>query len=202
MRTLFATVAVLVLAVISLAWATDGFRAVTAEGARRLAIAEHPAAVPDVALVDMQGRALTLADYRGRVLLVEFIYSTCPTLCLTLGESFADALEAVRARGAGTQAALLSISFDLERDTPEALRDYAERHGADGRIWRIARPTTRRDLRALLSTFGVTVIPDPPLGFQHNAAIHVVDESGKLVRILDVAADQAIEAMVSEMGRL
>jgi protein SCO1/2 len=49
-------------------------------------------------------------------------------------------------------------------------------------------------LRALLDTFGVVVIPDGMGGFVHNAAIHLVDEEGRLGAIYDLGEERAVLA--------
>jgi len=202
LRTFVATCFVLAAGLAAFTWATDGFRVATAEGARRFAVAEHPVTVPDVKLEDMSGHALQLSQYQGRLLLVDFIYTTCPTVCQDLGQSFSEILEAQREQGSGQKVALLSISFDLENDTPELMQHFAEHHGADGKVWTIAKPTNAADLQALLATFGVKVIPDPLVGFQHNAAIHLVDRQGKLAKIVDPTTDAALAAVDAEVDRL
>ena len=53
-----------------------------------------------------------------------------------------------------------------------------------------------------MKTFGVKVLPDPLFGYQHNVAIHVVDGTGKLVRIVDAEPAIAIEALAEEAARL
>src|SRR6516162_3847461 len=138
---------------------TDGLRAFTTEGARRLSVIEQPRAVPAVRLIDTQGRQLTLADEIGRGVVVEFMYTTCPTICVALGESFAKLRDQIRTDGPADRVRLISISFD-PRDSPEALEDYAQAHGAVGGLWITARPEDERALRALLKAFGITVIPD------------------------------------------
>jgi protein SCO1/2 len=167
---------------------TDGFRAVTSEGARRLDIERTPRPVPDVALVDQSGAGFSLGDYRGKLLLVEFIYTSCPTICGVLGDDFRRILDRLRRDRAGRDVALLSISFDPARDGPEELKLYGERFGATAPGWRIAVPRTAAGLAALEKSFGVVVIPDQFGGFVHNAAIYLVDRRGRLVRILDAEA--------------
>lgn len=202
MRTFVATCFVLAAGLAAFTWATDGFRVATAEGARRLAVAEHPVTVPDVKLEDMSGRVLQLSQYQGRLLLVDFIYTTCPTVCQDLGQSFAEILKAQREQGRDQDIALLSISFDLENDTQEFMQDFAEHHGADGKVWTIAKPTNAADLQALLATFGVKVLPDPLVGFQHNAAIHLVDRQGRLARIVDPTTEAGLAVLDREVDRL
>jgi protein SCO1/2 len=169
-----------------LGWETDGFRVATTEGARRLAVERNPPAVPDVALIDQDGIRFSPAAYRGRVLLVDFIYTDCASICGLLGNDFARAQDLLQRDGGNAATVdLLSISFDPAHDTPPALRAYGARFGAAVPRWRIAVPATAAGLRALLQAFGVVVIPDAFGGFTHNDALYVVDRHGRLVRILD-----------------
>src|SRR5579864_9135816 len=95
-------VATLVIAAVSSAalWhTTDGLRAFTTEGARRLAVLEQPRPIPDARLIDMRGRELRFTDEIGRTVVVEFIYATCPTICTALGESFAKLRSDIDAAG-------------------------------------------------------------------------------------------------------
>jgi protein SCO1 len=173
---------------------TEGFRVVTSEGARQLAIARAPRAVPPVVLVDQDGVSFSMDDYRGKTLLVEFIYTRCPTLCSVLGDEFSQVRELVGDGATQRNIELLSISFDSENDDREALRLYADRYGATAPRWRVAMPVERGDLAALLQTFGVVVIADGIGGFVHNGAIYVVDVSGRLVRIIDPDASARLVA--------
>jgi len=67
----------------------------------------------------------------------------------------------------------------------------------NGNIWTIARPTVE-DLEVLMKLFGVTVIPDEWGGFQHNAAIHVIDGDGKFSAVFDTDAVTAVVSHVTE----
>ncbi|MGH7065559.1 MAG: SCO family protein [Stellaceae bacterium] len=166
----------------ALAWGTEGFRVVTSEGARRLAVIGDPQPVPGVPLRDQDGRRFSLADYRGAPVLIEFIYTSCPTLCAVLG----DELQRLAAARRGPR--LLSISFDPEHDDRRALELYGERYGAALPRWRIAAPADQRSLRTLLQRFGVVAIPDGSGGFVHNGALYFVDSCGRIARILDPSA--------------
>ena len=183
---LLATVAAIGTAAI--AWETVGFRAVTTAGAEQIEIERTPRTLPDVQLVDQDGNAFGLGVYRGRPVLVDFIYTGCPTICGVLGDDFQGVLERAHDSGLSTQADLLSISFDRQNDDREALALYGERYGAKAPHWRIAAPADARGLAAVLRAFGVIVIPDGMGGFIHNSAIYLVDAQGRLARILDPGA--------------
>lgn len=185
---------VLAAGIASLAWATDGFRAVTSEGARQLSVERHPRPVPDATLVDQNGNAFSLGDYRGRTILVDFIYTRCPTICSIYGDDFHRVLAQLGHSAADQKIDLLSISFDTENDDQEALKLYADRYGATAPRWRIATPTDKQGLTALLNTFGVVVIPDGMGGFVHDSAVYIVDAQQRLARILDPDAPEELAA--------
>lgn len=185
MRALASLAAVLVAGSTVLWQATDGLRAFTADGARRVAVSQSPRVLPAALLEDQDGRRLRLADYAGDVVLVDFIYTRCPTICTRMTDTLREVAAALPRRASGNPVHLLSISFDPDHDTPAALRDYAVAQGADPRSWRFARVSDTGQLKTLLDAFGIVALPDGAGGFVHNAAVHVVDAEGRLAAILD-----------------
>ena len=197
MRTVLAAIAVTLFGGMTLWSGTDGLRAFTTEQARRLAVMESPRSLPDALLQDQDGRPLRLSDYRGRPLLVDFVYTQCRSICGALSASFKRLAEPAE-REPSAQYLLLSISFDPDRDTPSALSTYARRYGADAGVWRFARVRDARQLGGLLNAFGFVVIPDGSGEFQHNGAIHLVDRSGRLAGIFDYDAIPRVRAVLRE----
>lgn len=174
-------------------WAiTEGFAVVTAEQARRLDIARKQPAVPGVRLVDQVGRDFLLDAWvkqNNSLLVVEFIYTSCQSLCLALGTEFQQLQRSIVAQGLQDRVHLLSVSFDPAHDSPAVMRKYAERMQAQPATWTLATVRDARELPTLLRTFGVTVIPDQLGGFQHNAALVWVAPAGRLVRVTDLDAN-------------
>jgi protein SCO1 len=179
----------------ALSWATEGFRVVTSEGARRLMVEHSPVPLPDVVMIDQDGHFFSFASYRGWPVLVDFIYTRCPTICGARGDDFRGLL-GKRGPPAAGGIALLSISFDLDNDDLKALQLYGDRYGAKTPRWRIALPADRRSWTMLLRSFGVVVIPDGSDGFVHSSAVYLIDPGGRLARILDPDAPAAIEKAV------
>lgn len=182
----------------ALAFETEGFRVVTSAGARQVAVERAPEILPDAHLVDQDGTPFTLAAYKGRAVLVDFIYTRCPTICGVLGDDFARVLHGMQARRSTAPIDLISISFD-PTDGREALRLYGERFRAKAPRWRIAAPADARARAALLRSFGVVVIPDGLGGFIHNDAVYVIDARGRLARILDPDAPAQLVAAAVEV---
>ena len=177
----------------TLLWqATDGLSALTTEQARRQSIATEPRALPDVQLFDQQGESLRLADYAGQRVVVDFIYTRCPTVCRSLGSTFQQLKRLLP-----DDVKLLSISFDHAFDSSRVLAEYARWQRADGPQWRFARVADPAELEALLETFGIVVIADGFGGYQHNAAIHVLNEQGQLARVLDY--DEPADSLAAQI---
>jgi len=195
-RTLLASLLIVAAGVTGLSLATDGFRAFTTEAARRLDVREHPRVVPNILLQAGDGRRVQFDELHGRWLLVDFIYTRCPTYCSVLGGQFAQLQGRLAEQIAKNQVALLSISFDIARDDPVRLAEYQRRNGDRGPGWMAARPTNEAELTELMRVFGVTAVSDGLGGFVHNAAIAVVDPAGRLVAILDWDDTQGAEQYV------
>ncbi len=190
------------------AWLTHDFQVWTAEGARRLEVALAPIAAPVVNIdgpeTPPQGLPQLLADGRS-VTLVDFVYTRCQTVCLALGSTFQQMQATLQAASPDDAAArrvkLLSISFDGQHDEPRVLRAYATRLGADPLRWRFVRMPDAKETRRLLAGFQVVVVPDGRGDFEHNAALLVIDQHGRLVRIFDYAEQQLALDYARDLAR-
>ncbi len=167
-------------------WGTDGFRAFTAETARRLEVLSSPRPLPAVILEDQDGHTFTLQEYHGRLLAVDFIYTTCAGLCRSMSAISKQIHDSISPDALGRDFSLVSISFDPERDNPANLKQYSNDYGADGKNWRFARVKNATELASLLDAFGIIVIPDGIGGYEHNAALHLVGRDGRLKLIYDI----------------
>lgn len=191
MRSAIYTIGAALLGLTALWHATDGARAITAEGARRVGVADNPRPVPRFWVETMHG-AWEEPGAAGATL-IEFIYTTCPTICQVSGGDFAELRDHLA--GQGLRVPMYSISFDPEQDDIEAMQNYAELHTATGDPWTVARPRMQ-DLSKLLRSFEVTVIPDNWGGYEHNVAVLLVDGEGRFAGAFDTRAFDQIAAAV------
>ena len=204
LRTAIASFAFALLAWLSAAWLTQGFQVWTAEGARRLTVIDRPVPAPAAVLEgpQMSGRDLSgWLSGPGRVTIVDFVYTRCETVCSALGSEFQQ-LQQTMAAGPADGVRLLSISFDPARDDVAHLQQYASRWFANPDIWRVATVPDAKELKGLLDAFQVVVIPDGLGGYEHNAALLIVDGRGRLVRVFDYTEiDAALAYARSIAGR-
>lgn len=185
---ILASALTIILGVYLISVGTDKGQAWTAEGARRIAVRETPLEVPQASLIGDQGHrgklitAVSLED-DAPLLLVEFIYTRCPTVCLAMGAEFRSLQTYLTAKGLDQKVRLLSLSFD-EKDDPNDLADYLQRFSADRRSWSAAKFQNQAQLDEIKRRIGLIVIPEPTVGFVHNAAVYVIWR-GQVVDILD-----------------
>lgn len=193
LRTALTSVLLVLCGWFAAAWLTMDFQVWTEEGARRLAVSLHPVAAPVIPVEGPGIVAQTLPELLAKgdaVTIVDFFYTHCQTVCLSLGSSFqqlqAD-IQAQAASGRPCKVRLLSISFDGARDNIPALQAYSARLQADARWWRFVRVPEAGAQQALLRHLGVVVVPNSLGDFEHNAALLVFDQHGRMLRIFDLS---------------
>lgn len=101
--------------------------------------------------------------------------------------------DALRDAPRNTPVRLLSVSFDPAHDDVATLARYARDLRAEPDLWRFVTLRDASALESLLRAFRVVVIPDGFAGYEHNAALLVVDADARLVRIFDY--DELEEAL-------
>jgi protein SCO1/2 len=198
-RSAFAATVIFLSGIGLLAAVTDGFHAFTSETARRLAILEQPVTIPPATLQSHKGEDFHLGDLSGRVVVIDFIFTRCPTVCHALGAQFRHIADELQRRGLDSETVLLSISFDPDYDHPQQLMAYLRRYGEPRENWLAVRIADKQELRRWLEEFGVVVV-QTEAGYEHNAAVHIVDPQGRLVAILDYEATQQILEAVTRIA--
>lgn len=85
----------------------------------------------DFVLTERQGNQVSSDDLKGQPYVVSFFYSTCPSICVQQNQM----VKELQKEFEGDGVRFVSISVDPETDTPEAMREYAARFGADPEKW-------------------------------------------------------------------
>jgi len=148
-------------------------------------------AAPAFTLTDQLERPVSSEMFRGKIVVANFIYTSCTDICPLLSTQMQALQERLRQENLlGGQVQLLSFSVDPVRDTPAVLRKYAERHKADPDAWRFLTGPEETVKPLIVDGFhlGVLALPPPtalPGAHTHDAASggYEVMHSGRFVLI-------------------
>jgi len=146
---------------------------------------------PAFTLTDQLERPVSSDMFRGKLVVANFIYTSCTDICPLLSTEMQSLQERLRQEKLlGNQVQLLSFTVDPARDTPAVLRTYAERHKADPDAWRFLTGPQETVKPLIVDGFhlGVQALPPPtamPGGHSHDAASedYEVMHSGRFVLI-------------------
>ncbi len=158
-----------------------------ATGANSLHMPSPGEEVPDFSFTDQSGKRISLKQYRGKVVLVTFVYTRCPfpDFCPRMSSNFAEIYKQLGSDPALASTRLLSVTFDPEHDTPKVLHDYAYSvaHTHDPALfkrWEFAAPSAA-DLPRLANFFALTIQPEGGT-ITHNLSTAVVGPDGKIAK--------------------
>jgi len=88
--------------------------------------------ISDFSLTNQNNTTVTLSQLRGKVWVADIIFTRCPGPCSSMTDRLAELQSQIPG---GDETRIVSLSSDPEYDTPEVLRKYAEKHGADTNRW-------------------------------------------------------------------
>jgi protein SCO1/2 len=142
----------------------------------------------DFTLTTHTGARLSLRELRGKVVAVTFIYTTCSDTCPLLTEKLVG-LQGRLGADFGRRVFFASVTVDPERDTPEALRRYAEAHGAHSAGWAFLTGTPA-EILDVKRKYGVFSRNNPRGDVDHTFLTSLIDGEGILrVQYLGVRFD-------------
>ena len=138
--------------------------------------------VPDFELIDQAGRAFHLSDFRGKAVVLTFIYTRCPipNYCPLMSKNFVE-LQQRLSKEFANQYQLLSISMDPAFDRPEVLKEYAGRYGAKGTDWHFATGNAEQ-INFVAGLMGLYYASENGL-ISHDLRTAVISADGRLVHL-------------------
>jgi protein SCO1/2 len=141
-------------------------------------------AMPSISLLDQNGRPFTFADFRGKTVVLSFIYTRCrdTRMCPLISAHF----HQLQQRLDGSDYHLVEVTLDPAFDRPPVLATYAQRFDADASRWSIATGDPRAVLN-FAAQFGIVPFPDPNVGLIHSERTALIDRDGRIADFMDEA---------------
>jgi len=144
--------------------------------------------VPDFKLLNQSDRTIQLNQFKGKIVLMTFIYTRCQLadFCPRMSHNFADIDKALAADPAlYKQTHLISVSFDPTYDTPKVLRSYGGAYTGNYTNerflhWDFAAPT-EKELPAMTQFFNVGVTPGDSKSLTHSLSTVLIGKDGKII---------------------
>jgi len=151
--------------------------AIGSSAAKPLAIGE---AVPNFTLTDQARASVSLSALRGKVVAINFIYTSCvlPQFCFRTANHFDVVQKRFKARAA-RDLVFLTVTFDPAHDTPEKLAEYASQWKADPKIWHFL-TGGEHEIQRVCDLFGVEFFPGEGL-MNHSLHTAIISRTGQLV---------------------
>ena len=139
---------------------------------------------PGFTLQDADGKPVSLSDFKGKVVVLHFIYTNCPDFCPLHAEKIAEIQKMVNITPMKTMVQFISVTTDPSRDNGQVLTDFGRNHGLDPVNWiflTAAKDAPEDSTRKLSSSYGVEFKPAADGDQMHGVVTMVIDQNGTLV---------------------
>lgn len=165
----------------------------------------HGHTIGDFTFTDQNNRPFGLTDLKGKVLVAEYFFTTCGTICPKMNVQMQRVQEAFRGKD---EVAILSFTVDPENDTPKKLKSYADGHNADHKQWHFLTgskeelyKTARRSF-FVLKPAAVQNQGDVGSDFIHTNNFVLVDQQLRIRGYYDGTSSKDVTVLIHDIERL
>jgi protein SCO1 len=150
------------------------------------AVLTPAAPAPPLALHNYLGRPVNIDSYRGKAVLVTFLYTNCPDICPLITSNLRVALNLMGAKEA-SKVQVIAVSVDPRGDTPKAVAAFLARHEMTGRMQYLI--GSAKELARVWKAWGVGSERDAeqPQLVNHTGVIYGITSSGKRLTLYDAS---------------
>ncbi|GIP59946.1 MULTISPECIES: SCO family protein [Paenibacillus] len=157
--------------------------------------------VAPFSLENVDGNNVALEDTNGKVRLFYFFFSNCPDVCPVTTLRLSQVQDELKEKGLfGKDAAIVSVTFDPERDTRERLKEFGDKFKADYSGWYFLRGDQQQVIDLAMNSFKILVNQDRDGNFVHMDLIGLVDRKGNIREMF--RPDATAEEIASVVARL
>ncbi|TGD58355.1 SCO family protein [Flavobacterium humi] len=134
---------------------------------------------PQFSLTDQDNKTITNQSYAGKVYVVEFFFSTCPSICPIMNRNMKTIQESF---GANTNFGIASISINPENDTPQVLKKHSEDIGAKGANWHFLTGDRTKIFDLANKGYNLYAGENSKVngGFEHSGLFALIDKKGNI----------------------
>jgi len=133
--------------------------------------------VPSFEFINQDSLLITDTDYRGKVFVAEFFFTSCPSICPIMTKNLVGLQEEFKEN---ENFGIASFSITPDYDTPSVLKAYAEKYGISDMDWHMMTGNKKKIYDLANSGFNIFAaeMPDAPGGFEHSGLFALIDKNG------------------------
>ncbi len=133
--------------------------------------------VPSFSFKNQEGKAITNQNYLGKVYVVEFFFTTCPTICPKMNDNL---VQIQNAFNGVDNFGIASFSINPEHDTIQVLKDYAEQYGISNPNWHLMTGDQEDIYKLANQGFNLYTAQEEEVegGFEHSGNFALIDKNG------------------------
>jgi len=157
--------------------------------------------IPDFSLTDHNGSDLNLKGLGDRIIVADFFFTYCPTICPVMTSHLADVQNFY---SGDSEVGFASFTVDPERDTPERLKEFARKYGADLEQW-IFITGEKKDLYKLARNgFFLTATDGDggPDDFIHSEKLILIDHKKRIRGYYDGTESADVNKLIKDISKL
>lgn len=162
-----------------------------------------PKKVPAFSFINQDGKTITQDDYKGKVYVVEFFFTTCPTICPRMNRNLVN-IQNVFSNTKDFGVASFSITPEI--DTPEVLKEYANKYGITNPNWNLMTGDETEIYKLANVGFNIFVgkVENDEIGFEHSGDFALIDKNGFIRSRLDAFGNPKIfyKGIISEQEKM
>lgn len=159
--------------------------------------------VPDFSFIDQNGDEVSFDDFKDKILVVDFFFTSCPTICPIMTKEMAR-LQFQIDDPAYKDVRFLSHTVDPRHDTPEVLREYAKKHNADPKRWTFVTGNQEAIFKQGFEGYMMSTQEDSAAagGFLHSSFFVLVDKDRHIRGYYDGTSTTEVDKLLGDIKML
>jgi protein SCO1/2 len=158
--------------------------------------------IASFSFLNQEGETITNKDVEGKVYVVDFFFTSCPTICPIMKKEMLRVYDSYKDR---PDFQILSHTIDPSHDTVELLKDYAERLGVeDASTWHFLTGDQEKIFEIGQTSYLSTAMEDKnaPGGLLHSGAFVLIDQEGHIRGVYDGTKEDQVDKLLADIPKL
>ncbi len=157
--------------------------------------------VPKFSFINQDSVVVSHHDYLGKLAVVDFFFSNCPSICPMLSAQMVRVQESVKKEGLASNVKFLSHTVDPDRDTPARLKEYADLIGADLSNWNFVTGKAEDIYYQAETGYMLSAFPSDSAegGFFHTDKIVLLDKQMHIRGLYDGTSTKSVDKLIQDI---